>query len=323
MVDKLTRLAEAGFTRRGFLAGAGAASAATLIGCGNSAPPVAPTAPVAPTPTPLTDADVLNFALNLEYLEADFYMRAATGSGIPDADRLGGPVATAASGTQVKFLAPFFQQIANELAQTELQHVRAIQATIKAAGGTPVAMPQIDYTAGFNGLATAAKIPLNPFADTFSFILGALTFEDVGVTAYTGAASLIKDKGILSAAAGIQAAESYHAGTLRTILVGNAITNPPGPKDPDYISYYAAIQGVRASLGGGAETTLTAGGVQDKTTGFYSPSSIVAADATNSLAFARTTDQVLHIVYEQAGGVFSSGGFFPNGVNGTIKTTAS
>ena len=251
-------------------------------------------------------------------------MRAATGAGIPDADRLGGP-APNNTGTKVVFSVPFFQQIANELAQTELQHVRAIQATIKAAGGTPIAMPLIDYTAGFNGLSAAAKITLNPYADQFSYILGALTFEDVGVTAYTGAAALLKDKGILSAAAGIQAAESYHAGTLRTILVGNAIANPPSKTVPDYVGMYAAIQGVRATLGGGTgtETILTTGGVQSMTTGFYTPSTIVAADATNSLAFARTTDQVLHIVYEQGAGVFSAGGFFPNGVNGTIKTTAS
>jgi hypothetical protein len=55
-----------------------------------------------------------------------------------------------------------------------------------------------------------------------------------------------------------------------------------------------------------------------------STTSIVAADSTNAIAFPRTTDQVLHIVYGGASGVgVSKGGFFPNGLNGKITATAS
>jgi hypothetical protein len=55
-----------------------------------------------------------------------------------------------------------------------------------------------------------------------------------------------------------------------------------------------------------------------------STSSIVACDTTNAIAFARTTDQVLHIVYGGTSGVgVAKGGFFPAGLNGNIKTTAS
>ena len=54
-----------------------------------------------------------------------------------------------------------------------------------------------------------------------------------------------------------------------------------------------------------------------------SATTIVAADTTNAIAFERTTDQVLHIVYAAGPGVVASGGFFPNGLNGTIKATAA
>ncbi len=316
MNETMKNLTQSALTRRGFLATAGAASAATLIGCGSSGTPKSPPI-VPPTSTPLTDVDVLNFALNLEYLEAEFYLRAATGAGIPTADMAGGVAAVVPATTKVDFSSsPLFQQIANELAQTELQHVRAIQATIKALGGTPVPMPKIDYVAGFAAVAAAAKLTsFNPFADPFSFFVGALTFEDVGVTAYTGAATLLSNATVLSAAAGIQAAEAYHAGALRTILVGGAIA----AGSTTYLDDYNAISGVRATLGGGNETPLMTG-ISGTTVG---PSSIVAADSTNSLAFPRTTDQVLHIVYASSTAVSTSGGFFPAGVNGNIKATAS
>lgn len=327
MVDQLAeKFAQKALSRRNFLAGAGAITAATMVGCSDNTT-ITPTQPVAPTPpAALTDVDVLNFALNLEYLEAEFYLRAATGAGIPATDQLTGAGAvTVKANSKVTFSNPFFQQIAYELAQTELQHVRAIQATIKALKGTPVSAPALDYTNGFNGAANAAGIgtSFDPFASDLAFFVGALTFEDVGVTAYTGAAKLLKDKGVLSAAAGIQAAEAYHAGSLRTLLVGNALST----KSQTYLNYYNQIIQLRGKLGGGNETVLNIGGTASMSKNasgaaitVYTPSSIVQADATNSIGFARNTDQVLHIVYATMPGTFTaSGGFFPSGVNGTIK----
>ena len=327
MVDQLTdKLAQKALSRRGFLASAGAVTAATMVGCGNNTTftPIQVT-----TPTPavtVADSDVLNFALNLEYLEAQFYLLASTGTGLSTADSLGGfSTAYKPGGVAVPFVTPLFKQIAAELAQTELQHVRALQAAIKSIGGTPISAPPLDLVNSFNAVAVAAGMKsFDPFASELAFIVGALVFEDVGVTAYTGAANLFSataaTNGILSAAAGIQAAEAYHAGSLRTLLAGNA--SATGVYSA--LNAFNAIVGVRATLGGGNETTVATGTTTSVPPTFTGPSTIVAADSTNSLGYARTTDQVLHIVYGTGGGAgVSAGGFFPNGLNGLVKTTAA
>lgn len=308
MEETLKKIATNGLSRRGFLASAGVASAATLIGCGDSTP-ITSTLPTAPAAVAVTDIDILNFALNLEYLETEFYLRAVTGSGIPTADG-GGAAVTIKSG-KVSFSNTFFQQFAFEIAQTELQHVRAIRATITALGGTPIAAPALNYTDAFNNVAFQAGLTsFDPFASDYNYLIGALAFEEVGVSAYTGAAKLISATAVLDAAAGIQAAESYHAGAIRTILAGNSIASG---STANLNAYNSILQLFNKLDPNNHVTLLTAGGA---TTG----STVVTADTTNAIAYARTTDQVLHIAYGTLPGTYTaSGGFFPGGLNGNIK----
>jgi len=286
-----------GFSRRGFLAGAGAVTAGTiLVGCGGSST----SQPTMPTNPSLTDADYLNFALNLEYLEAEFYLRAATGSGLGASDS-GNSTSKTVGGSQVQGLTMVQSEYMFEIAQNELDHVRFLRSALGAAA---VAAPAIDLTNSFNALASAAGLgsSFNPFSSYANFLIGAFIFEDVGVTAYHGAARLLTSKTNLTAAAEIQAVEAYHAASIRSQIVaaGSAL-----------ISTANAVEGVRSMLGGGNETTLSATG-------------IVAANPTTSIAFERTTDQVLHIVYGTGNGAGVKGGaFFPSGMNGNISVTAS
>ncbi len=297
-MNKLSRITE-DLSRRKFLAGAGmAVTALAAVGCSdnNNSSTTPPTTPTTPA---VTDTDILNFALNLEYLEAEFYLRAATGSGLTSTDA-GSSAGAVTGGSMVAFKTPTIQQYANEIANHELAHVRFLR---KALGSSAVNRPAIDLTASFNAAASAAGIgsSFNPFADENSFLLGAFIFEDVGVTAYHGAASLLTDKTNLAAAAGILATEAYHAGTIRTLIAQLG--------DP-YLTTANKISMLRATAGGGAETTLDG-------------SHIVAADS-NSISYDRTTDQVLRIVYlSAAAGVVSKGGFYPNGMNGTIIASKS
>jgi hypothetical protein len=340
MEKKLTELIDKALTRRSFMTRSGAAAAVVVVaGCGGGTATPAPTPTPTPTPAPpvvLGDSDYLNFALNLEYLEAEFYLRAATGSGLTGAD-------TGSANTEVivpaTTLVPGLnaaqQAYIYEIAQNELDHVRFLRS---ALGSAAVPRPQIDLMNSFNAAASAAGIgpAFNPFASYEAFLVGAFVFEDVGVTAYHGAAGLLSTtatgKTYLAAAASILAVEAYHAAEIRTLLIADSVatatkTSTMVTPNNTYVTYAQQISALRATLGGGNETTLTAlppYAVPFVPTAYTPASSIVAADPTNSIAYARTTDQVLHIVYAAAPGAgVKGGGFFPNGMNGNISVTTS
>ncbi|MGV3615347.1 MAG: ferritin-like domain-containing protein [Fimbriimonas sp.] len=241
------------------------------------------------------DRNVLNFALNLEYLEAEYYLRGTTGAGLSAGDS-GTGAGAVTGGTQVTFSTPEFREYAEEIAADELAHVRFLRS---ALGANAVARPAINFTDAFNAAAQAAGLgnSFNPFENEVNFLIGAFVFEDVGVTAYNGAATLISNKAFLQAAAGILGVEAYHAGSIRTVL--NAVGGQA-------VSAANAISDLRASVGGGKDQGF------DEGVG----ANIVPADA-NAIAFARTTREVLNIVYLNGNG--TPGGFFPNGLNGAIR----
>jgi rubrerythrin len=124
-----------------------------------------------------SDVDILNFALTLEYLESAFYEEAKTRA--------------KASGD--------LKSLVNLLAKDEQQHVEALAGTVKKLGGKPVAKPKFDF----------------PYNGTAGFLKLAQTFEDTGVSAYNGAAPMIKSKEVLTAAGSIVQVEARHAAAIR------------------------------------------------------------------------------------------------------------
>lgn len=301
--------------------------------------------------TTLTDADYLNFALNLEYLEANFYTLAASGQTI---DQMG--IALTGTGTQgtvaakgnnnyasckVPFTNALVQSYATEVAKEERAHVSFLRT---ALGSMAVAQPALDLVNSFNGLATLLSLSpklssFDPFANDINFLLGSYIFEDVGVTAYTGAAPSLTSTSNLDAAAGIQATESYHAGLIRTTIYGlDQSTTTLGPAGTAR-AVATAISALRASVDGSNSTTSarTQGddiglGTQqvalNTSSANFTASTIVDATTTGSInsggstgtagstVFARSAAQVLAIVYAGGSG---KGGFYPSGLNGNVK----
>jgi hypothetical protein len=248
-----------------------------------------------------TDINILNFALNLEYLEAEFYLRAAFGRGLLDADTDGtGDAGSVSGGSVVPFQDPAVRSFAEEIALDEENHVQFIRS---ALGSQAVARPTIDLDQSFTTAARAAGLigptqTFNPFADETSFLLGAFIFEDVGVTAYKGAAKLISDKTVLDAAAGILAVEAYHAGAIRLLVYQR-----------NQIAAAKAISDLRDAADGPGDF--------DQPLRLQGQVNIVPADLNTSIAFGRNTAQVLRIVY--LGGASADFGFFPDRLNGAIR----
>ncbi len=276
-----------------------------------------------------SDADILNFALNLEYLEAQFYAYAANGTGLASNLLTGsGTQGSVNGGRQVTFTDPVVRQYAREIAADEVAHVAFLR---NALGTSAVAQPAIDIGVGpntaFSNAARAAGLigagaTFDPYANDENFLLGAFIFEDVGVTAYKGASPLITNNAYLDAAAGILAVEAFHAGLIRNALYAKGIGASTLRTASESISNARDTLDGLADLDQGVATQtvpyVNAGG----TTVNVQVSNIAPTDA-NGIAFSRTPAQVLNIVYLTAGTSASSGGFFPNGVNGTLRTTAA
>ena len=305
--------------------------------------------------TTYTDNDILNFALNLEYLEANFYYQAAFGTTIDVANAAstaaGAPLitlnqtvgtkGTVTGGSKVPFSTVTVGSYAVETAVEEGKHVRILQT---ALGGLAVAQPAINISAAAGGawptLATAAGVAngatFSPYTSDANFLVGAYVFEDVGVTAYHGAASLIVSSSTLQTAAGILAVEAYHAGLVRTSITYLDPANASG-----FLTITGQISALRAKLAlagllgvaGGAYDSnpddfgLAQFNVQLAGAAATAATRITDADSTNVVAFARNTTQVLNIV--TGGGAVNTAGtaavspatgvFFPAGLNGLFK----
>jgi hypothetical protein len=121
----------------------------------------------------MKDEDIFTFALNLEYMEAEFYLRSQW-QGYQRC-RAGTEAGRVTGGHEAKFERKEIREF-EELTENELAHVRFYRKTL---GRSAVSRPAIDFDAGFKAAAQAAGLPpdFEPFADDMSVLLGGMLFE--------------------------------------------------------------------------------------------------------------------------------------------------
>ena len=236
-------------------------------------------------PSSPTPVDILQFALNLEYLEAEFYTTATMGKTIDELN-IGisgsGKSGPTTGWRQVSFSnnTVFTGTIANQIGNDERDHVTLLRTALQNAGVEPIAKPPVNLGALGIGFANEAQ-----------FLTLARVFEDIGVTAYGGAAQLpsFASSPYLGTAARILATEAEHAANIR-------------------------LQVARVAI---ATSKLDSVDIIPPPSGTY----FFSVDPTTGLTAVRTPGHVLYLAYNAANA--TSGGFFPDGVNGNLHTSSS
>jgi hypothetical protein len=235
-----------------------------------------------------TEIEVLKFALNLEYLESEFYTYAFYGRGIETfgigvsgeangANPASGGETT--GGKQVSFnnaAQVLSAQIAAEIGADERAHVVLLRS---ALGSQAIAKPNLDLNAlGFG------------FDSQEGFLRLSRIFEDIGVSAYAGAAGLLSTPTIITTAARILATEAEHVSSVRTQM---------------------AVLNITTAKLDGTDLIPPPSGTKFQ---------VLSINASNGLPATRTPGQVLYLAFGNKENA-TAGGFFPSGVNGSITAS--
>lgn len=156
------------------------------------------------------DLEVLNYALTLEHLEAEFYKMVVAGGKL--------------QGNALKYL--------TVIRDHEVTHVSELTKAIQGAGGTPVKVRKSYNFAALGDMNTQDGI-----------LKIAETLEMTGVGAYNGAAREITSKAILGVAGSIVAVEARHTGAVRALI------NPNGNPVPKSFEAVIKPQEILATVG--------------------------------------------------------------------------
>jgi hypothetical protein len=157
------------------------------------------------------DVAIGNFALTLEYLEAEFYTLAVN-SGVLSGEALA---------------------VVTNLRDHENAHVDAIVTYLQDAGATPVAKPQFTF-------------PDSALASQGAILETAITLEPVGVGAYLGQAPMIQAPDLLAAAGSIVGVEGEHVVAINDLL---GVVPPANTAFPEALTKDEVLQAIAPFMG--------------------------------------------------------------------------
>ncbi|RZC80788.1 hypothetical protein C5167_043368 [Papaver somniferum] len=275
-----------------------------------------PTHPKDAIPVYPFDVHLLHFSLNLEYLEAEYFLYGALGYGLDKVAPelvMGGPPPI---GAQKANLDELVNRIIEEFGYQEVGHIRAIKTTV---GGFPRPLMNLSAcnfaTIMNDAFGYPLDPPFDPYANSLNFMLASYVIPYVGLTGYVGANPFIegwKTKRLLAGLLGVEAGQDA---VIRTYLYEKA-DYTVYPYEYTVAEFTERISELRNELGmcGIKDEGICVPpylGAENRTT-----SNVLSADY-NSLSYARTPREILRIVYG-TGNEHVPGGFFPNGGNGKI-----
>ena len=295
------------------------AGGAPLVGCSGSPlasasvsaqARAASTAAVASTgAVSAADAPIVNFALNLQYLAAQFYAYASSDNGLSASvltgtGAQGGP---ATGGLQLLAVDPAVARYASEIATDKASRLTELRAALSSAAVSQPAIrlsASVGLGASSENQTTVASIigeVASAFGSDRAFLSAALLFEDVSGAAFRGALPQVTGAAAQAVLSDLLADSTYHASLLRSALVAEGASD--------------------ASL-------KSLSDVRERLDGVAPPQAGAAADGQDILtsngyvvAFSRSPPQALNVLY-QTPAAASAGGFFPQGLNGAIRLAA-
>jgi len=245
---------------------------------------------------PKSDVDLLEFPLNLEFLEAEFFLHSSLGYGLDEfAPNLtkGGP---SPIGAKRANLDPFTQDIIKQFAFQEVGHLRAIQKKVK---GFP--RPLLDLSkesfakvvdTAFGGKLTP---PFDPYANGINFLLASYLIPYVGLTGYVGTIPKLEAPDSRRLVAGLLGVESGQDAVIRAYLYEHAQekVKPYGLTVAEFTHSFSELRDKLGHAGYKDEGLVVplSKGAEGEVTG-----NVLAGDE-DSVAFDRTAEEILRIVY--------------------------
>ncbi|XP_049352336.1 desiccation-related protein PCC13-62-like [Solanum verrucosum] len=262
------------------------------------------------------DIDKMQFAVNLEFLEAEYFLWASYGFGLdvvaPNLPMSGPPPI----GARKANLDQLTNNIIMEFANQEVGHLRSLNSTVGVFPRPLLDLSAKNFAKIFDD-AFGHKLapPFDPYRDSMSYMLSCYVIPYVGLVGYVGTNPNINGYETKRLLAGLLGVESGQDAVIRMYLYERATELVP-PYQYTVADFTSRISGLRNKLGNC--------GIKDE--GIYiqpplgaenrTTSNVLSADF-GSLSYKRTPAEILRIVYG-SGDEHVPGGFYPKGANGKI-----
>ncbi|KAK9080041.1 hypothetical protein SSX86_001716 [Deinandra increscens subsp. villosa] len=265
---------------------------------------------------PKSDINLLEFPLNLEYFEAEYFLFGSMGKGLDNIEpdlAAGGPPPIGAKQANISLVV---KDIITQFGYQEVGHLRAIKKKVR---GFP--RPLLNLSAdSFATVINAAfgkplSPPFDPYANDINYLISCYVIPYVGLTGYVGANPLLHSPVSRKLVAGLLGVESGQDAVIRSLLYERA-NDKVVPYKMSVGEFTEKISQLRNKLGHngvkdeGLKVPLELG-AEKKVQG-----NVLAGDR-DSLAYGRTPREILRIVYG-TGNEHAPGGFYPNGGDGVI-----